>query len=249
LWVPSTRNIKPQSSSQYVLGWGLRTKNQFWINVEAYYKRLNDIIDFAANSSLSQINSYNWENKIVVGQGTAYGLELMLEKKIGRTRGLFSYTLAKSERQFDELNNGNPFPFRFDRRHNFKTYLIHELGKRWTFSMGFTYGTGLAVSLPTREFVYYLPSEHLVSPIFTDIFTEKNNVRLSPNHRLDLQFSYHLKQKKLEQELSIGVYNLYNRKNALYYRPGQNPDEPSEETYLKASLIPILPYINYTIKF
>ncbi|MEM8907473.1 MAG: TonB-dependent receptor, partial [Bacteroidota bacterium] len=177
LWVPTTAQVKPQSSWQVVLGWGYRTSNNFVINVEAYYKRMNDIIDFLATSSLEQINSYNWENKITVGTGRAYGVEFMVEKQLGRTRGLLSYTWAKSDRQFEELNNGEPFPFRYDRRHDLKAYLIHQLGSRWSFSASFTFGTGLAVSLPTEEFAYYLPSDQLLVPLVAQVFDGKNNIR------------------------------------------------------------------------
>lgn len=249
LWVPSTASIKPQNSWQAVFGWGYRSDNNFFINVEGYYKRMNNIIDFLSDSSLDQINSYNWENRITVGQGKAYGVELMLEKKIGRTRGLISYTLAKSVRQFEELNNGEVFPFRYDRRHNINAYFIQKMGRKWDFSASFTYGSGLAISLPTEKFEYFVPSEQLFVPLVGFVFDGKNNIRLSPNHRLDIQFSYRFGGEKTVQGLSFGIYNLYNRKNALYYRPGQNPDNPSEETYLKASLIPIMPYINYSLKF
>ncbi len=249
LWVPSTKKIRPQTAIQGSLGFGFKTDNHWGLKLEGYYKEMKNIIEFQSFGSLIDLNSENWENNVVVGTGVSKGLEFSIEKRSGKTIGMFSYTLAKSDRRFDDLNLGNPFPFTYDRRHAINSYLIHHFNENWQFSANWTFGTGLATTLPTQEYSYFIPSSYIVNPIPALVFDERNSFRLPSNHRLDIEFKYQFYPKKIHQTISFGVYNVYNRKNPLYYRVGRNPDKPSESTVLRATLVPIMPYLNYKIKF
>jgi len=156
--------------------------------------------------------------------------------------------LSKTDRNFADINNGESFPYRFDRRNNLKFTGSYRLSERWTFVTNFVYGSGLAVSLPSGIFTYANPSS-FQDPIGVLVFSERNGFRLPANHRWDIAFNWRKMGENTEQNAGIGVYNLYNHKNTLYYRLGRNPDNPSEPAFIRATLVPILPYINYTIKF
>ena len=248
IWIPSTEQILPEEARQVVLGFKTLFGNNFEFGVEGYYKTLDNLLEYTENASFNFINSRNFENNVVIGSGTSRGLEFLLEKKVGRTTALLSYTLSSTDRTFEDINNGDPFPFRYDRRHNFKFTGSHRLSERWTFVTNFIYGSGLAVSLPSGSYTFTNPSS-FQQPLEVLVFSERNGFRLPANHRWDIALNWRKKGKNTEQNAGIGVYNVYNRKNTLYYRLGRNPDNLSEPAFLRATLVPILPYINYTIKF
>ncbi len=249
IWIPSTRQIRPEEARQVVLGFKSLLENNFEFGIEGYYKKMDHLLEYTENASFSFINSRNFENNVVTGSGTSRGLEFMLKKELGRSTALLSYTLSKTDRTFADINNGNTFPYRYDRRHNLKFTGSYRLSERWTFVTNFVYGTGLAVSLPSGVFTFSNPSTFFPSPFVVLVFNERNGERLPSNHRLDLAFNWRKIGKNIEQNAGIGVYNAYNRKNTLYYRQGTDPDNPSKPVFLRATLVPILPYINYTIKF
>ncbi|MEM1322160.1 MAG: TonB-dependent receptor [Bacteroidota bacterium] len=244
LWVPSTDRVKPQTAWQWVLGASYEIGKQFVLDLEGYYKRMNNVITFQEGGSISFINADNWENNVTAGQGWSYGTELFLRKDAGRTTGWFNYTLAWSTRQFDEVNLGRNFPFRYDRRHSFKLALVHKLSNNWDLSGNWVYETGIAVTLPISEYIFDTPD---FSPAQALNFGEKNGFRMPANHRLDVGCNYHF-SKKLEHTLSFGVYNLTNSRNPLYYRLSRDPQNIRERTYIQATLLPIMPYFSYTIR-
>lgn len=248
IWIPSTRQIRPEEARQVVLGFKSLWANNFEFGIEGYYKKMDHLLEYTENASFSFINSRNFQNNVVTGSGTSRGIEFLLEKKLGRSTALLSYTWSNTDRTFADINNGETFPYRFDRRHNLKFTGSYRLSERWTFVTNFVYGSGLAVSLPSGVFTFANPSS-FQNPIEVLVFSERNGFRLPPNHRWDIAFNWRKIGENIEQNVGIGVYNLYNHKNTLYYRLGRNPDNPSEPAFLRATLVPILPYINYTIKF
>lgn len=248
IWIPSTPLIRPQEARQVVFGFKSLLPNNFEFGIEGYYKKMDHLLEYTENASFVFLNSRNFENNIVTGSGTSKGLEFLLEKKLGRTTALLSYTLSKTDRTFEDINNGNTFPYRFDRRHNLKFTGSYRLSERWTFVTNFVYGTGLAASLPNSIFTFTSPSIFQSSYAVLE-YSERNGIRLPANHRWDIALNWRKIGQNIEQNAGIGVYNVYNRKNILYYRLGRDPDDASKPAILQASLVPILPYINYTIKF
>ncbi len=244
LWVPSTSRVKPQTAWQTVLGMSYEISRKLIFDIEGYYKRMNNVITFQEGSSISFINAENWENNVTAGQGWSYGMEVFLRKDAGRTTGWVNYTLAWSERQFDEINLGRKYPFRYDRRHSFKLAVVHKLSDNWDVSGNWVYETGIAVTLPISEYIFNPPG---FSPAQALNFGAKNSFRMPANHRLDIGFNYHI-IKKVEHTIGLGVYNLTNSKNPLYYRLSRDPLEKRDRSYVQATLLPILPYFSYTIK-
>lgn len=248
IWIPSTNRTRPQTAWQYVLGFKTLLSQNFKFGIEGYYKRLNNLVEYSENTSFSFVNSRNYENNIVNGNGTSKGLETMLERNLGRATAIISYTLSSTDRTFSAINNGETFPYRYDRRHNLKIGGTYRFSEQWTVITNFEYGSGLAVSLPSGRYLYAYPGSFSL-PIEVLVFEERNGFRLPPNHRMDIALNWRKAGENIEQSAGIGVYNVYNRKNVLYYRLGRNPDNPSEPAFLQASLVPILPYFQYTIKF
>ncbi len=247
LWVPSTKLIRPQTAWQGVLGLQAIVGSSSRLSIEGYYKELQNVINFKEGSPITFIDANNWENKVTTGRGWSYGAEFLFEKKSKRLTGWVSYTLAWANREFPELNRGNVYPFKYDRRHNIKAAMFFNVSRKLQFSANFLYGTGIAITLPKSQFEFYSPS---YGTYFGDLilFGDKNSFRLPSYHRLDIAVNYNINGKFGNHKLKFGVYNIYNKKNPLYYRLGRDPDNPSKRSYLQASIFPIFPFLSYFVR-
>ena len=243
LWVPATARVKPQLAQQLSLGAArnLRFKNEdFELSVETYYKPMQNLIEFKEGADFVGTSDDNYESKVASGQGWAYGAELFLQKKSGKTTGWLGYTLAWSNRRFVELNQGQIFPYKYDRRNDVKLVVIHEFSPTITLSGTFVYGTGNAITLSQGRYQ--------LGPYGTyDDYGARNSYRMPAYHRLDLDLSHTKKKRWGEVVNSLSVYNAYNRKNAYFIYVGREDD--NRRVYKQVSLFPILPSFSKTFRF
>ncbi|HBK72407.1 MAG TPA: hypothetical protein DDZ39_12265 [Flavobacteriaceae bacterium] len=244
LWVPSTERIKPQTSWQAAFGVATTFKNDLEFSVEGYYKEMDNVISYKEGASFFNVEE-NWEDKITQGKGTAYGLEVLLQKKRGKTTGWIGYTLAWNNRQFNDINSGKEYPFKFDRRHDFELVAIHKFSDRIHLSGTWVYSTGNAISLTEATYTSFDQNGYL-EPI--SIIGEKNSYRMSSYHRLDLGLEFVKKTSWGERAWIFGVYNAYMRSNPFYVYLGENFDT-NKKQYRQVSLIPLVPSVSYRFKF
>lgn len=251
LWVPSSARVKPQEANQVALGYFRNFyNNKYEASAEAYYKIMDNQIEFKPFSQL--FFNANLENEMVFGQGKAYGLELFLKKKVGRLNGWLGYTWSRAYRQFDELNNGEAYFFRYDRTHDMSLVLSYTFNKKWTGTFVFVYGTGNAVTLPNSRYPYrigYDPQTNEPKFTFIDVYDKINSYRLPAYHRADLSFVYtHKKTKTWESNWNFSIYNIYNRANPyfIYFLP--DLDKLEVKAYM-VYLFPILPSVAWNFKF
>ncbi|MEO0040780.1 MAG: hypothetical protein RL329_228 [Bacteroidota bacterium] len=253
VWVPAGINqgqLRPQSAWQYALGWRKSTTH-YDFSAECFYKQMSDLSQFRPN--LREGNPYkNWENNLLTkGNGVSYGLELFAARKIGKLQGTVAYTWSKSERQFAGLNDGQPFPFLYDRRHNAVLTLSYNLSKQWKMAALWTAANGKRFNLPVAKV--------LESPFNFDynIYNEINNAQFPFYHRLDLSFTW---EKKLTEHRNWGfnfnIYNAFYKKNIYYiyqtveYKYDSMGKEIERKEVMKAvSLLPILPSLNVFYHF
>ncbi len=239
LWVPVTEKIPAQNAYQFAAGMAYNHKNKYEISVEGYYKKMNNIIEYAEGASYLDPTS-NWENKVEIGKGWSYGSELFIQKKQGRTTGMIGYTLSWTNRKFANLNFGKTFPYRYDRRHDLKMAVVHKIWKNIEFSADFVFGTGQAISLPSAKYLDDNGEE-------IQAFDKRNGYRMAPYHRVDAALTFSKQKKNFNRSWVISVYNIYNRRNPYYlYLSNNNNSQP---TYKQVSLFPILPSVSYQIKF
>ena len=259
LWVPATKNIKPQDSWQGVLGFDWNLNRAFTLQVESYYKQMENLISYqegasflieVGNSTTGGIRGENWENKVTSGKGTAYGAEIMLEKSVGRTNGWLSYVYAQSTRHFDEINNGEIYAYRYDRRHNVKFAITHYFTPWLQGNLNWVFSTGIATTLPRSVIVFDPPGQEVIPGEPID-FGSKNSTRLPTYHRLDGGFNFFLRKGRLSHIFNLGAYNIYNRRNPLYiaFRERFNSDAVIKREFVEVSLIQFLPSFSYTLKF
>ncbi|HEB62631.1 MAG TPA: TonB-dependent receptor, partial [Bacteroidetes bacterium] len=152
IWVPSTKNILPQISHQFALGFSKPIKEEWKLSLEGYYKKMKNVVAYKEGNSFETGLVGDWEDKITQGEGLAYGSEIFLQKTKGKTTGWLGYTLAWNWRQFDDLNLGRKFPHRYDRRHDISLVISHRFNKKIKASAIWIYSTGNAVSIPTYRY-------------------------------------------------------------------------------------------------
>jgi hypothetical protein len=240
-WIPSSNNVKPEFSDQVSLGYFRNfSENTYECSAEVYYKDLKNQIDYKNGSQLA-FND-NVEANLLFGKGRAYGLELFLKKKYGRFNGWISYTLSRSERKFDAINNGNYYAAKQDRTHDVSLVGIFELSKKWTFSATWVYYTGNAVTFPNGKYE--------VAGIVTNYYTERNAYRMPSYHRLDLGATWQRrKTEKFESSWTFSVYNAYARDNAYSITFEQDPNDPLKTQAVQTTLFNIIPSVTYNFKF
>lgn len=250
LWVPITRNIAPEVSSQYSLGLYYGGIRGWEFSLEAYFKDMDNVVEYKDGVSFF-LNSVGWENKVETGRGWAMGIELFVEKTMGKTTGWLGYTLSKSDRIFPTINAGKSFPFRYDRRHNINLVLNHRFSKKFDMSTTWTYASGgvttlgertVAMSSPTGE-VY--EAEHVPS---------RNNFRLPASHTLNLGFNLHKPHYRGESVWNLSIYNAYNHMNPNFVVKDTDSFFRGDEYVMRAKLVkltilPIFPSIGYTRSF
>ena len=130
----------------------------------------------------------NIDNNLTFGDGKSYGLELFLAKRSGRLNGWVGYTISKTTREFDELNDGNWYYAKYDRPHDLSIVLNYQISKRLNLSTVFVYASGNSLTIPKS--VYIIDGE-----LLTD-WGERNSYRIDPYHRMDLALTLKNKEKR-----------------------------------------------------
>lgn len=249
LWVPTTSEVAPALSDQYTISALWNPNKLFSIDISAYIKDMRSVISYQEGASFllpegpiaSIVDAGNWEKKITTGDGNASGVELQFTYDHRKLNFKWNGTWSRSFRRFDEINSGNPFPDRFDRR--WSTTLTGQF--RWTpkFSIGmnFIYGTGIAITLAESKFT----NPGFIFPALGINYSERNGYRLPPYNRLDLIFNYVLGEtESFSHSLSLNLYNVYNRTNPFYITLVQEPVNQVLE-FRQFSLFRFFPSLTY----
>ena len=160
--------------------------------------------------------------------------------------------MVRSPHFFDNLNFGETFPYRCDRRHDVSLALVHQLNETAELGLVWVYGTGNAVTLPvatyrgvgtegsTASFDEYFGNE-------IDYVTSRNGYRTPSYHRLDLSLNLKKPKKWGERTISVGLYNAYSQQNPFYLYFGFNDN--GDKVLKQISLFPVLPFISWSFKF
>lgn len=241
VWLPSSDNVKPQLADQWSLGYFRNSKSNVWeSSVEVYYKDLQNQIDYKNGADL--IFNSTVEAELVYGRGWAYGAEFLLKKNYGKLTGWFGYTWSKTMRQFEKINNGDPFPARQDRRHDISVVAMYELSRKIKFSAAWVYYTGNAVTFPNGKYI--------IDGKTVGYYTSRNGYRMPDYHRLDLGLTWIRKNTaKFESSWNFSVYNAYGRENAYFISFRQNRENPDQTEAVQISLFKIIPSVSYKFKF
>ena len=254
LWVPTTPLLRPQTSEQIAIGLAQNFKENYELSLEGYYKTMNNVLEYKEGASFFDLDD-SWERKIVQGKGSSYGMELFAQKKTGTFTGWVGYTLSWTDRQFDDLNEGKRFSYKYDRRHDLSLALMQRFGKEKKHEMSavWVFGSGNCVTVPIGIYDAEHPmgeeyGRNMHRPQYE--YGERNGYRMPPYHRLDLSLSFIKEKKWGERRWIIGVYNAYNRKNPFFIDVEQQWRANNVQLkFVQYSLFPIIPSISYNFKF
>ena len=243
-WTPASKNIPPQRSDNFSVGY-FQSLNQgaYELSVEGYYRRMNGLIEYD-NAIIDLLNQkYILEESLLYGKGEAYGLEVMVKKNGKKWNGWISYTLGRSKRKFPDIESGNVFPAKHDRRHDLSIVVSYAPNKKWDFSTVFVYASGSAYTEPTGL--------HMIGGNPIKEYGPYNGARLPNYHRLDISANYwFFREKGRESGLNFSLYNMYRAQNPLYIfvvANYQNDKLGIERKYKQ--LYDIIPSISWTFKF
>ncbi len=253
LWVPSSAGIEPKFADQYALGYFKNLNdNMYETSIEAYYKEMTNLLEYKEGVLPEDNTNSSSDDAFAFGDGDSYGIEFLIKKNKGKTTGWIGYTLSKTTRYFDEVNDGIAFPAKYDRRHDLSVTATHKLSEKWTLSGVFVYATGNSITLPNERYV-------IGENVYTE-FTSRNGFRMDPYHRLDIGATYSTKKnKKFQSSWNFSIYNVYSRKNPYFIYFALETLEGVENGSLQegnispkayqVSIFPILPSVTWNFNF
>ena len=212
-WVLGGRNNIPiGTSNNYMIGFQWR-KNRFEFDVEAYYRDLDGVIEFALvnppfNDMTVSPNGQTTNNsyRLFAGDGHSRGIDLTLSynRKSYRTYG--TYTLSESLNSFRGILAGREFPSQDDRRHQFKWVNEIRFGP-FGASANMVYTSGRP----------YTDISRLSGNLRRDELTPEQRISRLPHYaRFDLGASYYFEIDGARAKFGFSVYNLLNRQNVSY---------------------------------
>ncbi|MCB0430983.1 MAG: TonB-dependent receptor [Flavobacteriales bacterium] len=245
LWYPVTDRVPPQSADQVALGTEKKWKDgMFVFGLETYYKEMQSLIEYREGAQV--ILNDNYEDELIRGRGVAYGTELMLRKNKGRFSGWISYSLSWTRRYFDELNDGEPFFAKYDRRHNLAVVGNYQFSERIGLSAVWVYASGAWFTPLTGQFL--MPNASLSNIDLLPIYSGKNASRFPDSHRMDMNLVIRNKPgKKFESAWFIGGYNLYNRTQPFLTEIQKKEDGTVH--YVARGLFGFIPSVAYNFRF
>jgi outer membrane cobalamin receptor len=251
LWYPSSKNIEPSLSKQYVAGFDTYWFDKFLnISVEGYYKRMYNLYEFKNAPTIQFRQSI--EQQFTIGEGEAYGVELFINKRAGDLTGWIGYTLSWTKRKFEDLNAGRIFNPRYDRRHDVSIVLSYKLFEDFGAGLTWTYATGQGFTLPTGQY-QFLGGNLNPQDVIQFNYTERNGYRLPSYHKLDLNFNYKFIFLELPFEAYLSLFNVYNRANpfAVYIDLKKDVNDPDKSTPVlkQLTLFPFIPTFGFNVKF
>ena len=243
-WIASSDGIKPQTSDEFSVGSSLNVAKNLVSTFGGFYRSMKDLLEYPYG--VTQFNeTTTLKSDLLVGKGKAYGFELMLRKNNGKFNGWFSYTLSWSDRNFDELNNGNTYFAKYDRRHNLSLVGMYDLNPKWNFGLTQVFSSGNRFTMPTS---WYFINNNPVKE-----YSAYNNAQMPNYIRTDLSVNYFfMKTNTKESALNFSMYNTFNIDNPIYVVLNIQVNDDRKSVIVqqeKKVLYRMLPSISWRFKF
>ena len=251
LWVPSTSKVGPKTSWLLDVGLNYKISDRWNIAIDGYYKKMYNLIEYKENVNFGTVNNEttlnasNWEDNVTFGNGLSKGIEVILKKEGAKSNVWISYTLSKTTRQFDAINQGVEYPFRFDHRHNLNINARFKINNHLSFTSSFSYNTGSKTNIPRSKW-QYIRNDGTLDYFYYDLGSQ-NSFELPDFHRLNVELQYSKTPSWGKWSLHTGIYNVYNRRNLYLISTDFNPTTQNS-SYTGTSLIPFLPYFSISIE-
>lgn len=241
LWVPSSSIVQPEISDQVALGYFRNFKeNKFESSIEVYYKTMQNQIDYKPGANI--LLNATVESELLFGDGWSYGAEFLVRKKKGLFTGWIGYTLSRTVRQFDGIDEGEIFPSRYDRTHDISVVGTYQLSDRISLGATWVYNTGNAVTFPVGKYEY--------DGDIVNYYSTRNGDRMPAYHRGDVSLTLDGRSReKFKSSWNFSVYNVYGRKNAYSIEFRTNAEDPTITEAVKISLFTFVPAVTWNFEF
>ena len=243
LWLPLDETVEPGRSYQGVAGLEWEPSSRYRLSLETYYTDLANLV------VLDEEREENYEPETsedvfkTGGTGYATGVELFAEKRGGRLTGWLGYTLGWTRRAFPDIDGGQTFPPKYDRRHDVSLTAAYRLD-RWTWTANFSYGTGQAYTPPAARYTLRDPASD--RPIDRLLAARRNTARLLPYHRLDVGMRWAFGLFGADVEFYLQIFNAYNRRNEWFVQ--YDPEDATEQPIV-VKMLPIVPTFGFDFRF
>lgn len=243
-WIASSDGIKPQSSNEFSIGSNQTISKNLVSSFGGFYRSLKNLLEYPYG--VTQFNEITTlKNDLLVGEGKAYGFEMMLRKNNGKFTGWLSYTLSWSDRNFDKLNNGTTYFAKYDRRNNLSVVGMYDLNSRWNFGVTQIFSSGNRFTMPTS---WYFINNNPVKE-----YSKYNNAQMPNYIRTDFSVNYFfVKTTKKESALNFSIYNTFNLENPIYVVLDVKINKDKNSVIVKQEkkvLYRILPSVSWRFKF
>ncbi len=243
VWFNSTKNLPPEKANQFSIGFFRSSADgKYSLSLETYYKKMTNLLNYSTPTDVNENTTLLDDIVETNGKGEAYGVETQIQKNLGLLKGSLSYTLSWSNRWFDNINNGQSFPFIYDRRHNLSLQTYLPINKKYRFSTNFILQSGKPITLPVGYVTEYSWYEG-VKGYF--VYNGIHNARMPIYHRLDVAFGKHTTTKKgREESLELNIFNVYARQNPIHIYL-----DPRTGKMKQKALFSIIPTLTYSLNF
>ena len=246
LWQVSNSYVPPQTGNNFSIGYFQNFKENKWeTSFETFYRKSKDLVEYRDFATL--LKTDHLETELLRANGRSYGAELFIRKVYGYWTGWLSYTYSRSLVKVPAndgaptVNGGRWYPSNYDKPHNATLSASRKFGNKSAFSFNFIYTSGRPTSA--------ISTSYLSDTAVTPVFTERNQQRIPDYIRLDLSLTIGSVFKKLDDDLTFAIYNIFARKNAYsvyYQRPGARP---LPEAYRLSMIGTAVPSITYNVSF
>lgn len=250
LWYPSTKQLSPSKSTEYVFGVDNYFFNEeYLLTVEGYYRNMKNLYEFKNNAILDPYDQ-SLEKQFTKGEGESYGVELFINKRKGNLSGWIGYTLSWTKRKFNELNAGKIFYPKYDRRNDVSVVLTYKFSSSFNVGLTWVYATGQRYTLPTGQYIFHQIRLNQIEEIFLNQ-PSLNEYEFPAYHKLDLNISYSFNWLSSKMGVYLNILNLYNRQNpfAQYITEVDNPDGSKKLVVKRIMLFPIIPTVGFRVEF
>ena len=217
-WVAIDSSVAAGGSQQIVLGYEEYIGGNYKIQIEGYYKNLQNMLTFVETraSTDEQLNNEKVSDTFAPSDGNAYGLEVFTQKMMGRLTGWVAYTYSISRKSLDNRT----YFTNWDRRHALNVIGNFSINEKWDFNWKWTYQSGQAFTPILGYFLedldYGVSGAGIIN--FRTIPGTRNSGRYPPFHRLDLSVIRHIRTKRFEKmDFYFQIINAYNRENIFRY--------------------------------
>lgn len=242
-WLLADDETIPVSSAYHYIAGVSYTNPSYLVDVEVFYKPMTGLAEYTMRNQAYRPNSgSSLPDNFYKGRGIAKGFEFLLQKKYGSYTGWLGYTYSRVEHQFDDLNDGNPYPSMYDQPHEINFVNTYQW-RNWVLGGTFVYNTGTTYTAPVGAYELTMLDGTVMDYIHVG---DKNAFRLPSYNRLDLSATYRFSIGKTLSSLGLSVFNVYGRKN-IWYREFDVVD--NEIVVIDVNTLGFTPNLFFSIKF